>query len=282
MIIYVSCLLTPVIAELIKLLGLFFVRGDLDESEDGLIYGATIGLGFAATETMLYGIFLYPSYGLQVFIYTVLLRTVSVGLLHASVGAVAGYGITRAIAHKHKKGSLLLFPVFLLISIGCHSGFNYIANSTMMGSSVNLSYTYALIFSIVIASVTWIIMWVKIIRLDRLDNKPKDRIIREKRTPEQHQGTDPNISNRFIADFGSIPGGKMDEDRWAYSPDQIEHRREEAVHRDDKYEIGFEDERTKYGEYDKDDEYDEYEDEWDEGPYEKRSGHGDFDEDDFF
>ncbi len=180
MTLYVYCLLTPVVAELIKILGLFFVRTDLIEAEDGLIYGAVIGLGFAATETMLHGIFLYSSYGIEVFIRTVLLRVVSVVMLQGSLGAIAGYGITRAIAKKHKKGSLLLFPVFLLIAIVCHAAFNYIANSTMTNSSINMSYTYALVFSIAIAGVTWTIMWIKIFRLDRMDSDKNKAKLKKK------------------------------------------------------------------------------------------------------
>lgn len=177
MIIYTTWLITPIAAEILKLMSLFFVREELDEAEDGLIYGAVAGLGFAATEMMLYGIFVFSSYGITVFIHTVLLRTVSVVMLQASVGAIAGYGISRAVAKKHKKGKLWLSPVFLIVAIAIHGLFNAIANSTQGGGGFNISYTYALFFAIAVSVITWFIIWVKIIRLDRSDdneNKKKD------------------------------------------------------------------------------------------------------------
>ena len=174
MLFYTSCLITPIAAELVKLMSLFFVREELDEAEDGLIYGAVAGLGFAATEMMLYGLFVFSSYGIKVFIYTVLLRSVSVVILQGSVGAIAGYGVTRAVAKKHKKGSLWLSPVFLLIAMACHGMFNWIAQSTTSQGGFDLSHTYALGFAIAFSGVTWILIWIKIFRLDRIDAKPKE------------------------------------------------------------------------------------------------------------
>ncbi len=34
----------------------FFLKGEIDEVEDGIVYGAACGLGFGATENILYGL----------------------------------------------------------------------------------------------------------------------------------------------------------------------------------------------------------------------------------
>ena len=239
MTIYTSWLITPIAAEILKLMSLFFVREELDEAEDGLIYGAVAGLGFAATEMMLYGLFVFSSYGIEVFIYTVLLRTVSVVILQASVGAIAGYGISRAVATKHKKGKLWLSPVFLLIAIAIHGLFNAIAkSSTVGGGGFDISYTYALVFAIAISSITWIIIWVKIIKLDRSDEKPKSK------TADKGQD-----SNRFSYVGGSTGGAGVSGGRDYY---------------DNGYDDGYEDEYYDDG---YDDEYDDeyYDDGYDDG-----------------
>ena len=205
--IYVSCILTPIVAEAFKLLGLFFVRDELDEAEDGLIYGGVVGLGFAATEMMLYGLFVFTSYGMEVFINTVLLRTVSIVILQASVGAIAGYGVTRAVARKHKKGSLWLSPIFFIIAVACHSIFNYIAGATATNTENMLPYTYALGFAIAFSAVTWFIIWIKIIRLDRMDSKKNLEKKKKKDFSAAENKGGSSFQDDFDMGFGPGPQG---------------------------------------------------------------------------
>jgi RsiW-degrading membrane proteinase PrsW (M82 family) len=165
-----AVLITPLIAEIIKPLGLLFVRHDIEEAEDGLIYGAVAGLGYAATENLLYGIFLVSIYGMEFFIYVIILRSISVVLLHASATALTGYGVSRATAAKHKVGSIFAFPLFLFAAIGLHSFFNYLMVSGEGISdlvSVGSSFSLAIVISIFFMG--WI--YFKIYRLDRLDEK---------------------------------------------------------------------------------------------------------------
>ena len=163
-------LITPFIAEIIKPVGLYFINVDIDEAEDGLIYGASIGLGFAATENLIYGIFVVTTYGLELFIFTIFIRSISVVLLHASCTSITGYGISRATAKRHATGRLYAFPLFLLLAISTHSLFNYLA-ITQTGKYA--SYQYSLLVAIAIAVVSMSFIYFKIWRLDRLDEKPK-------------------------------------------------------------------------------------------------------------
>jgi len=258
--VYVSCILTPIVAEVFKLLGLFFVRDELDEAEDGLIYGGVVGLGFAATEMMLYGLFVFTSYGMEVFINTVLLRTVSIVILQASVGAIAGYGVTRAVARKHKKGSLWLSPVFFIVAVGCHSLFNYLAGATVVDTENKIPYAYALGFAIAFSAITWFVIWIKIIRLDRMDSKKnKEKNKPNDFSPEGNPGGS-SFQNDF--DMGFAPSSQ--------APGGYDDGYYDEGYDDDYYdEEGYDDDYD--GDYDDnyyDDEYDdEYDDDYDDGYY---------------
>ena len=96
--------------------------------EDGMVYGIAIGLGFAATENLLYELSAL-SIGLEAYIITVIARTVSSTILHATATGVSGLGVGRAVVRK--KPLFYALP-FLLIAITMHAIFNFIAsvNST--------------------------------------------------------------------------------------------------------------------------------------------------------
>ena len=49
-----AIIIAPIVEEFAKARGIRLAGKDLDEVEDGLIYGASCGLGFAATENFLY------------------------------------------------------------------------------------------------------------------------------------------------------------------------------------------------------------------------------------
>lgn len=165
-------LITPIIAELVKPIGLLLVRGDLLEAEDGLIYGSVIGLGFTATENLLFGIYLAPLYGIEIFIAVVFIRSMSVMYIHSSTTALTCYGVTRAMKVKHKTGGFLAFPLFLLAAIGIHALFNYIAFNNLFDIGVLLfNMSSSLLFSIIFAFILMIMIYFKIYRLDRLDEE---------------------------------------------------------------------------------------------------------------
>ncbi len=168
----IVCIITPIVAELVKPIGLLFVRADLDEAEDGLIYGLVIGLGFTATENLLFGMFLAPLYGIAMFVGVVIMRSLSVMFIHSGTTALSCYGITRAMKVRHKTGSFFAFPLFLLAAIGIHAAFNYIVFMGMFNFGnidIIFSISTSLLFSIVFAFVIVSIIYFKIYRLDRGD-----------------------------------------------------------------------------------------------------------------
>jgi RsiW-degrading membrane proteinase PrsW (M82 family) len=90
-----ACVIAPIVEELAKSLGIFRVRRFMREIEDGIVYGAAAGLGFAATENLLYESSAFISSGVEAFVATAIIRSLSSALLHASSSSLFGLGIAR-------------------------------------------------------------------------------------------------------------------------------------------------------------------------------------------
>ena len=118
-----AVLVAPVVEESVKAFGLVFVTVYLLREEDGMVYGIAIGLGFAATENLLYELSAL-SVSVEAYLLTAIMRTVSSTILHATATGVSGLGVGRAVVRKQP----LFFALpFLLIAIVMHAVFNYIA-----------------------------------------------------------------------------------------------------------------------------------------------------------
>lgn len=129
-------LVAPVAEEFSKPLALRLksVKKEIDELEDGLIYGAVAGLGFSATENLFYG-WIFLSEGLFVFLILISLRSFGGCLLHASATALTGYGYGKTIM-KHTT-VLRIIPYFIL-AIFVHSAYNFLVSYDMIGALTGL------------------------------------------------------------------------------------------------------------------------------------------------
>jgi RsiW-degrading membrane proteinase PrsW (M82 family) len=156
-------------------LGLITVRHEMEEAEDGLIYGAIVGLGFAATENFLFGFFSIATFGMDYFINLVIVRDLSVMLLYAAAASFVGYGVTRATASVHRKGSLLAMPLFYFAGVGLLWGFVFILDGgpriyfDIEGMDLTQSYRMAALISCVVGMFSAVIMYFTIYRVDRID-----------------------------------------------------------------------------------------------------------------
>ena len=135
---FLVCVIAPVAEEAAKGLGVFTAGKDLDEVEDGLIYGASVGLGFAATENLLYGYLAWRE-GVGIFIATVIIRSISSALLHASATSATGYGIgkKKILGRGH-----YILPYYFL-AVLMHATFNFFASMESL-----LSLFLAILFAI--------------------------------------------------------------------------------------------------------------------------------------
>jgi len=144
----VTVVIAPVVEEFTKPLALHLksVKSNLDELEDGLIYGAVAGLGFSATENLLYG-YSFLSEGFVIFLVFMALRSFGGCLLHASATALTGYGYGKTVMNHSSFFRIL--PYFLL-AIVLHGFYNFLLSYEFIGAVLGL----VLAFLCVILAIT--------------------------------------------------------------------------------------------------------------------------------
>lgn len=111
----------PLVEELTKGLGLRFSRAHVDEPEDGIVYGVAVGVGFAATETFLYGLGQLATASLGTAFAVVLLRNFTSLLLHASSSALLGFGYSRM---RMRAGAWPDLLPYYLLAVALHALYN--------------------------------------------------------------------------------------------------------------------------------------------------------------
>ena len=138
--------LAPVAEELVKPLALTLpsVHRELTEYEDGLIYGAVAGLGFSATENLLYG-WGFWSEGFVFFIIFMIIRSIGGCLLHASATALTGYGYGKTVLSH--KSVLRLIPYFI-VAVLAHAFYNFLVSWSQIGAIAGL--LAALLFAVLL------------------------------------------------------------------------------------------------------------------------------------
>lgn len=123
-IVLLAVVIAPLVEEWTKGWGVITVRNKVREPEDGFIYGAAAGLGFAAMENIFYNSTALVD-GLDVFLITALTRAVASTLLHASASAVLGYGIARKYLNgaKGRRTGYLPYYIAAVMLHGLFNGF---------------------------------------------------------------------------------------------------------------------------------------------------------------
>ncbi len=119
----VGIVAAPALEELAKATGLPFVRRQMGELEDGIVYGTALGLGFAATENLVYADDALRSHGAGLALTTVAVRSISSMLLHAATTALVGFGY--GWARLTGRSPMAILP-YLLAAIGLHAGYNLV------------------------------------------------------------------------------------------------------------------------------------------------------------
>ena len=122
--IVLALVIAPVVEEFAKGVGVYFARPMIDEPEDGLVYGAASGFGFAASENLLYGLATLTEFGLGPSLLVIAVRSVSSALLHASASATFGYGIGLSRVFPNVGSPLRYY----LAAVAMHSTFNFLAS----------------------------------------------------------------------------------------------------------------------------------------------------------
>jgi RsiW-degrading membrane proteinase PrsW (M82 family) len=126
----------PIAEEFTKPLALSLksVKKEINELEDGLIYGAVAGLGFSATENLFYG-WSFLERGLLIFLILISIRSFAGCLLHASATALTGYGYGKTIM---KHSSLIRAIPYFILAIFVHSFYNFLVTIELIGAVTGL------------------------------------------------------------------------------------------------------------------------------------------------
>jgi protease PrsW len=157
--------IAPIIEEFTKPLALHLksVKSNLNELEDGLIFGAVAGLGFSATENLIYGYNSFTEGGFFLFLIIIIFRSFGGCLLHASATALTGYGYGKTVM-KHTT-FLRIIPYFIL-AIFVHGFYNFLVSNDIV------SVASGLLLGFLFVAVTITIIRKKIRSLDKQTCEP--------------------------------------------------------------------------------------------------------------
>ncbi len=120
-------ILAPFIEEATKALAVRSARLTIRSAADGLVYGATAGLGFSAMENLLYGLTAWVTLSQQgldpsASLVVIAVRSFSSSLLHASATATVGYGMAKGWVADRRYAYL----PFYLLAVIMHASFNFL------------------------------------------------------------------------------------------------------------------------------------------------------------
>ena len=146
-----AVIVAPFIEELVKPIVMFRntqVKKEIDEVEDGIVYGAACGLGFGATENVFYGLTAgTAAAGIAGVFLIVVLRTFSSILLHLVASSYTGYGIAKYQVEGQPFGTVVKY---YLLAVLIHAAWNAAAVSSLIFDN-EIGAVLLLFFSIVLA-----------------------------------------------------------------------------------------------------------------------------------
>ncbi len=150
---FTSGVVAPIVEESLKglaLLPIFFLwQHEFDGVMDGLLYGATIGLGFALTENVLY-LFALEEWEI------VLLRILPFGLNHALFTAFTGLCLGLARRSKRPRRWLFFFPLGLGVGMAFHAFHNLSVGEGLSGFLLALTGDWGgIILMLVVILLAW-------------------------------------------------------------------------------------------------------------------------------
>ncbi len=119
-----TVMVAPVVEELAKGLGLVSARRHIRGPADGVVFAMASGLGFAATENLLYGSIAYASGGMGAWVTLSIGRAISSALVHPAACASIGYALGRT---RQGASRLLLIPAYV-VAVAVHAVYNHLVS----------------------------------------------------------------------------------------------------------------------------------------------------------
>ncbi len=122
-----AVVVAPIIEELAKGLGILLVvvfSQHFDNPTDGLVYGTAVGLGFAVTENLLYGLWTGSMMGQAQAESFVLGRTLFTAGVHALASSTVGAGLGLGRTTGRRFGAVGWAFLGLVVAVALHGGWN--------------------------------------------------------------------------------------------------------------------------------------------------------------
>ena len=124
------------------------IKKEIDEIEDGIVYGAACGLGFGATENVMYGLTEgLAAAGFAGMAFLIVIRTVSSILLHLVTTSFTGHGIARYLINGEPFSVVMKY---YLVAVIIHGTWNLAAIYSLVYGSETGGFLIFL-FSILLA-----------------------------------------------------------------------------------------------------------------------------------
>ena len=136
---FLVLVIAPVVEEGLKGLGVVRSSERIRTLPDGLIFGASVGLGFGFFETFLYGLGAWAAGGLVAGIALIIVRSLSSVLLHGSTTSMFGYGY----AQNKLNGKTGATGAYYLLAVAMHGSFNLLASAGAIVAFLGFSSTLA-------------------------------------------------------------------------------------------------------------------------------------------
>jgi len=176
--IILAVVIAPIIEEATKAYGVVVSGRYVDEVEDGLIYGASSGFGFASLENLLYEITALISGGIGAWIAVSIIRSISSALLHGSATALTGFGFSLKKV-KGRSSMLRGYSAAVLM----HSSFNLLASiPILLGGLHPIFYLGAFLLAVIYGMAAFSYIRRKI----KLYDKPPRRRSRKKSNHQKY------------------------------------------------------------------------------------------------
>ncbi|MDD1679131.1 MAG: PrsW family intramembrane metalloprotease [Methanomicrobiales archaeon] len=152
--------IAPVAEELMKALGIIGMRSHIDEVEDGIVYGAAVGLGFAATENVLYFASAITAGGAIALAGTAIIRSLSSTLLHLGATGLSGYGFGLYYGRCRGKPR---WGIYVFGAMLFHGIFNLLASLQVLANS----FTQQILFGVGGLLIAVVMVWALFVWLQR-------------------------------------------------------------------------------------------------------------------
>jgi RsiW-degrading membrane proteinase PrsW (M82 family) len=170
-----AAIMAPIIEEFTKSVPVRGMRhsSEFSEVEDGLIYGAVAGFGFAASENLLYffvawrrALLLPPTLGAASLVATIIVRSVGAACLHGAASSMVGHGIGKSLFLRES-----WLPGYLSAA-SLHAAYNFslFAFGYLLACNLGALCPVPLIFSLAMGVAFFNMTLGRIRRLDEMPN----------------------------------------------------------------------------------------------------------------